>query len=243
MIEREVEPFYAPERILVIAPHADDIEFGAGGTVARWVDAGSKVSFCLVTDSGAGSHDMVVTREQLAALRREEQIAAAAVLGVQAEDIYFLGYPDSMLVADLNVRRDITRVIRQTKPELVVTMDPTTVLVPAFNYINHPDHRATGEAALYAVFPSSDLHLFFPELIEEGHLPHKVKKLYLTLTMNPNLYVDITKTFERKLDSLRCHGSQFEDDSFTEWVVKSNGEAGMRAGVKYAEMFQVMNLD
>lgn len=241
MIEQEA--FYAPERILVVAAHADDIEFGVGGTVARWTQKGSKVSFCLVTDNGAGSHDPEMTRERLAEIRRGEQIAAAGTLGVAEEDIYFLGYPDGELVASLDVRRDIARVIRRTKPELVVGMDPTVVLVPEFNYINHPDHRASGEATLYAVFPSAEVRLIFKELADEGLEPHKVKKLYLTLTADPNLYVDISKTFQRKLDSLRCHASQFSDPNFLTWIEQANAFSGSQVGVKYAESFRVMNLD
>lgn len=243
--EYEREPFYAPERILVIAAHADDIEFGAGGTVARWTDMGCRVAYCLVTDGGAGSGDPTMTRARLAEIRRAEQIEAAKVLGVAEADVYFLGYPDGQLVPTLDVRRDIARVIRIVRPELVVTMDPTVVFVPEFNYINHPDHRATGEAALYGLFPSASVRLIFPELLDEGLEPHKPRRLYLMLATEPNLYIDVTRTFERKIEALRCHESQFggSPDDFVKWVREGDAAVGAQVGAGYAESFRVMSLE
>lgn len=232
--------FYIPERALVIAAHADDIEFGISGTAARWTDAGATVTYCIVTDSASGSNKPETIREELIALRREEQIASAATVGVT--DVRFLNYPDGILQPTLALRRDLTRLIRELRPDVVVTLDPTTMIVEGNNYINHPDHRAAGEAAMYAVFPSSETRPIFPELLEEGFEPHKVKKLYLTLASNTNYVVDITSTIDRKLDALRCHPSQLNEE-VVQMVKSWNAAAGLEHGVDFAESFRVIHLD
>ena len=143
--------FYAPSRVLIIVAHADDIEFGIAGTVARWTDAGTQVTYCIVTDSSSGSNDPTVDRDALAVLRQQEQMAAAAAVGVT--DVRFLGYRDGTLTPTLDLRRDLTRVVRDVRPQVVVTFDPRTIYTRDLTYINHPDHRAVREAANYAVFP------------------------------------------------------------------------------------------
>lgn len=225
-------------RILVIAAHADDIEFGLAGSVARWTDEGHAVAYCLITDSSAGSNDPTADLQALAATRRDEQIAAAEVVGVK--HVYFLGYVDGTLQPTLELRRELTRVIREWKPQRVVCQDPTTVFVDT-NYINHPDHRAAGEAAIYAVFPSAETRPIFPELLSEGFEPHKVHELWLTLTLNPDTFVDTTNTIERKIEALLHHRSQVGPEA-AEWMRKWDAEHGARAGVAYAEGFRVMRL-
>jgi LmbE family N-acetylglucosaminyl deacetylase len=234
------DEFYVPERALAIAAHADDLEFGVAGTVARWTDAGAKVSYCIVTNNSSGSNDPDADITALVETRRREQIAAAAVLGVH--DVRFLNYSDGVLQPTLELRRDLTRLIRELRPQAVIITDPTTVIVEESNYINHPDHRAAGEAALYAVFPSSETRPIFPELLEEGLEPHKVDRLYLVLTPRPNLVVDITPTIERKLRALGCHASQLGEE-VVEMVRGWNAEAGKEHGIGYAEVFKVMILN
>ena len=157
----------APKRdeschIMVTAAHHDDIEFGVAGSVARWIrDEGATVTYVIITDGGSGSNDPSLTRAEIVALRRKEQLEAAARVGVC--DVRFLGYPDGSLQASLELRRDLTRIIRETKPYRVVCQDPTTVFVRS-QYINHPDHRAAGEATLYAVFPSAETRPIFPRI-------------------------------------------------------------------------------
>ncbi len=157
-----------------------------------------------MTDGGAGSNEPGADLAALVQQRKAEQLAAAEVIGVH--DVRFLGYPDGVLQPTLELRRDLTRLIRQVRPERVVCQDPTTVLLDS--YINHPDHRAAGEATLYAVFPSAGTRPVFPELLAEGLEPHQVKELYLTLTTRPNAHVDISATMDRKIKALLCHRSQ-----------------------------------
>ena len=157
--------YWRPDRALVVAAHPDDIEYGCAGTVARWVQEGAHVAYCLVTNGAAGSSDPDMTRERLAALREAEARAAAKVVGV--ERVEFLGYEDGLLEPTLEVRERIVRVIRQVRPEVIVTSDPTTWYV-ADRYVNHPDHRAAGAATLAAVIPGADTRLAYPELLDEG---------------------------------------------------------------------------
>ena len=167
------------------------------GSVARWIrEEGATVTYVIITDGGAGSNDPDMTREQLIELRYHEQIEAAARVGVH--DVRFLGHPDGVLQATLDVRRDITRIIRETKPYRVVCQDPTSVFVHR-GYVNHPDHRAAGEASIYAVFPSAETRPIFPELLAEGFEPHKVGELYLNLTQAPTHFHDISSTIDLKM--------------------------------------------
>ena len=232
--------FYIPERAVVIVAHCDDIEFGMAGTIARWTDAGATVTYVIVTDSSSGSNEPDADLEALSRTRAEEQIASAAVVGVH--DVRFLNYKDGILQPTLELRRDLTRIIRELRPQAVMTLDPTTMITDENDYINHPDHRAAGEAALYAVFPSSETRPIFPELLDEGYEPWKVQKLYMMLTSKTNTIVDITDVIERKLDSLRRHVSQLNEE-VVDMVRKWNADAGEKAGFGYVEQFRVMNLN
>lgn len=231
--------FYIPERAVAIFAHADDIEFGVAGTIARWTDAGTQVTYVIVTDNSAGSNKPETDLVELIEIRRQEALASAAVVGVN--DLRFLGYKDGTLQPTMELRRDLTRIIREIRPQAVMTFDPTTIIAGDF-YVNHPDHRATGEAAVYAVFPSAGTRPIFPELLLEGYEPHDVERLYLTLTMHGNHFVDITASVERKIEALRCHKSQIGDSDF-EWVRKWSAEAGERSGQGYAfaEDFRLIN--
>jgi len=233
------KPLASPSTILIVVAHPDDIEFGTGGSVAVWTLAGHTVVYCIVTDGSAGSNDPNVTRESLIERRRQEQINAAALVGVH--DIRFLGYQDGMLQPTLELRRDITRLIREIKPYRVILMDPMTVLVKneEFDYINHPDHRAAGEATLYAVFPSAETRPIFPELLVEGLEPHHVSELYIGFSYEPTLAVDITPVIDRKIASLLEHKSQLEA-SVGDMVRGWDARAGAETGVAYAETFRVL---
>ncbi|MBZ0293214.1 MAG: PIG-L family deacetylase [Anaerolineae bacterium] len=232
--------FFIPERALVIVAHADDIEFGVSGTVARWTEAGAQVTYCIVTDNSSGSNDPAMKSDDLIEIRRLEQIASAEAVGVT--DVRFLNYKDGTLTPTLELRRDLTRVVRDVRPQIVITFDPTTILTMENNYINHPDHRATGEAAVYAVFPSSESRPIFPELLAEGYEPHKVQQLYLVLTNQPNLTVDVSATHGLKLDALRAHKSQVGEEEF-EMVKQWDAASGEAEGYAYAEVFRVMKLN
>ena len=234
------DDFYAPARVLVVVAHADDIEFGIVGTVTRWTEAGTQVTYCIVTDNSSGSNAVGADLEALVKTREAEQIAAAKVAGVT--DVRFLGYRDGILQHTLELRRDITRIIREVRPQIVVTMDPTMVFAPTNNYINHPDHRAAAEAAVYATFPSAETRPIFPELLAEGLEPHRVQKLYLNFSLEPTLHVDITSVWDRKIEALRCHPSQINEDAIP-FITEFSEEIGKQAGVKYAESFRVMTVN
>jgi len=225
-------------RILAVFAHPDDPEFSLAGSAARWTDEGAQVTYCVVTNGAAGSNDPNQDLDELVQLRQAEQRAAAAVLGIH--EVLFLGYADGTLQPTLELRRELTRIIRQLKPDRVVCGDPTAMFY-GDSYINHPDHRAAAEATLYAVFPSAVTRPIFPELLAEGYEPHQVKELYISGTMEPNTYVDISGTLERKIEALRCHKSQL-DPGDGEWIRQWAAEAGKAAGFEYAEAFRVMKL-
>lgn len=242
---KAIEPVSEPIKILVSAAHHDDIEFGVAGSIAKWVKEGAEVTYVIITDGGSGSNEPGIIRVELAERRREEQIKAAAAVGVT--DVRFLGYQDGYLQPTMELRRELTRIIREVKPKRVVCQDPTTVFANS-SYVNHPDHRAAGEATLYATFPSAETRPIFPELLEEGLEPHKVSELFVNLTTQPTHFVDISETLEDKLKSLGHHVSQLGEGEAIEngafkWIRKWSSEAGEKVGVQYAELFRVLRFD
>ena len=235
------EPFYAPERVLIVVAHADDIEFGVSGTVARWTAAGTEVTYLIVTNNASGSNDPKTNLIQLKATRMAEQIASAAEVGVTDVRFFEDKYQDGILEPTLELRKDITRVIRDVRPNLVVTFDPEVIIVKGRDYINHPDHRAVALATLYATFPSAGARPIFPDLLDEGLEPHDVNKMYLMMPHEATLYVNISDTVERKANALRCHQSQF-DERVVEMVLGWNADAAAAFAVDYVESFRVLNL-
>jgi LmbE family N-acetylglucosaminyl deacetylase len=229
-------------RVLSITAHPDDVDFGAAGTVARWTEAGVEVIYCVVTDGDAGGFDEDFPRDEMPALRRAEQIAAAKCVGVQ--DVRFLGYPDGRVQASLELRRDLARVIRQVRPDRVVVPSPER------NYnrigIGHPDHRAVGSAALDAVYPDARNPFAFAELRErEGLAAWIVREVWIAGGGTPNHYVDVTDTFPRKVAALRAHESQTGhlDDLAERLRTRLAGtarQAGFSDG-RLAEAFQVLD--
>jgi LmbE family N-acetylglucosaminyl deacetylase len=194
------------QKILVVLAHPDDPEFFCGASIARWTAAGHEVIYWLITCGDKGTPDRSISAEELCRLRDKEQHAAARVLGVG--NVNFLGYPDGYLVPDINLRRDITRIIRQVKPDILVTCDPKTLYVDGYR-LNHPDHRAAGQASLDAVYPAARDFLYFPELlVDEGLEPHVVREVWISGTLNPNLHLDVTDYWETKIAALYEHKSQ-----------------------------------
>jgi LmbE family N-acetylglucosaminyl deacetylase len=229
----EISP---PQRALVIAAHPDDIEFVVAGTVAKWVRAGAHVQYVLVTSGDAGSHEPGITREELARTREAEQRAAARVVGV--DGVMFLGYRDGEVEPTLALRRDLVREIRRFRPDTLICFDPTQLFI-GDRYINHPDHRAAGQAAIDAVAPAAEMPLVFTELREEGLEPHKVNQVLVAATTEPDTWIDISDTLELKIEALRQHASQFPgrwdpSDMIREWAA----ESGAQAGLPYAESFR-----
>jgi len=230
-------------RVLVIAAHPDDVDFGTAATIATWTDAGLEVIYCIVTDGDAGGSDRSVSRADMAVIRRAEQTAAAKCVGVS--DLRFLGYPDGQVEATLALRTDLARVIRQVRPGRVVCPSPER------NYsrpgASHPDHRAVGSAAMDAVYPDARNPFAFPELLDEEQLePWSVPELWIAGGLEPNEFVDVTETFPRKLAALRSHVSQVGDRDDLEgllrgWMTRTAEAAGLPEG-RLAEAFQVMRI-
>jgi LmbE family N-acetylglucosaminyl deacetylase len=229
------------QRALIVAAHPDDIDFSAAGTVARWTDAGIEVIYCLVTDGDAGGFDESVPRAEIGPLRRKEQAAAAARVGVQ--DLRFLGYPDGRVEPSLALRKDLARVIRQVRPDRLVCPSPDR------NYqrigVSHPDHRAVGSAALDAVYPDARNQFAFPELLaDEGLEPWTVREVWVSGAPGADHYVDVTDTFGRKVAALRAHESQTGhmdnlEEMLRGWLTRTAERGGLPAG-RLAEMFQVL---
>jgi LmbE family N-acetylglucosaminyl deacetylase len=231
---RTLDPSFT--RILCISAHPDDNEFTIAGSVAAWAREGREVTFCLVTSGGAGTNEHTRDHAGLVPLRERESWDAAKILGVK--DLVFLGYEDGALEPTLTMRRDLTRVIRRTRPDVVVCGDPT-VRWYGREYLNHPDHRAVASAALDAVFPSSETRAIFRELLDEGLEPHKVKQVLMSGSLQPDTWVDIGDTLALKCAALHAHVSQVGPG---EWIEKMLGawarRDGKRAGVKYAESYR-----
>jgi LmbE family N-acetylglucosaminyl deacetylase len=228
-----------PQSAMGIFAHPDDAEFSVAGTVASWAQAGCRVVYVLCTDGDVGTSDPDITRERLAEKRRAEQRAACRVLGVG--QVEFLGYPDGLLQPTLELRRDLVRLIRKHKPEVVLCGDPTTFFY-GHEYINHPDHRAAAQAALEAVFPAASMPLVFPELAEEGLTSHRVRQVYIWGSADVNVWVDISTTLKRKIEALRQHESQMEDWDPTDMLTRWARERAEGQEMTYAETFRRMIL-
>jgi len=190
-----------PAQVIVVIPHPDDAESRMAGTVARWTFEGKDVIYVVCTNGDKGTNDPNTTPEELARVREQEQLAAARILGVR--EVVFLRYPDQSLEDTPEFRKDIVRLIRMYKPEIVVTVDLS-------RRYNHRDHRITAQVTIDAVFPSAGT-ISYPDLLEKGLQPHRVKEMLFCGTENPNYYVDITDTIDIKLAALRCHKSQVGD--------------------------------
>jgi len=229
-------------RVLVVTAHPDDVDFGTAGTVAAFTAAGVDVTYCVVTNGEAGGSDRAMARADMAALRQDEQRAAAAVVGVS--DVRFLGHPDGMVQATTDLRRDISRVIRDVRPQRVVTQSPDRNW--DFIYASHPDHLAAGEAAVDAVYPDSRNPFAHPELLDvEGLEPWTVSELWLMGPGGkPGIAVDTTATVERKVAALLCHKSQIPDPDgvsarILDWARAAGETAGLTEGSS-AELFRVI---
>ncbi len=222
---------YIPKTAMFIFAHPDDIEFGIAGTAAKWAREGCRVIYVLITDGNVGSHEDSMTAEKLAEIRRAEQTAAGDVVGAEC---VFLGYHDGFLQPTLELRKDLVRLIRRYKPDAVVCPDPSNFF-PSDTYINHPDHRAAGTAALDAVFPAAEMSLLYPDLLAEGLPGHKVSQVFVTFGQQANHYVDITDTIDLKIEALNKHVSQVGgmqlDGMIREWAA----ETGKKVGFAYAE--------
>ena len=226
--------------ILCIAAHPDDIEFTIAGSVARWTGEGRTVAFCLVTTGGAGTNEYTPSGDGLIPRRERELHDAARILGVK--DVVLLGYQDGVVEPTLGLRRDLTRVIRRQRPDVVVCSDPT-VRWYGNEYLNHPDHRAVASAALDAVFPSAETPGIFAELLAEGLPPHKVKEVFVRGADPADTWIDIGGTLELKCAALKAHASQVGTGEWVEPLLREwAARDGKRAGVASAEAYRRMVL-
>jgi LmbE family N-acetylglucosaminyl deacetylase len=229
------------ERVLVVTAHPDDVDFGAAGSVAALRAAGVEVAYCIVTSGEAGGSDLTMARTEMAAIRQREQRAAAAAVGV--DDVTFLGYPDGALESSMDLRRDISRVIRTFRPGRVITQSPDRLWESIF--ASHPDHLAAGEAAMCAVYPDARNPFAHPELLSvEGLEPHSVSEVWLMAAGGSTRAVDITDTFEQKMSALRCHKSQGTDNDEMDERIRAWGTANAAAAGRpegtLAELFRVV---
>ena len=232
MAENE-EPF---RRGMVIMAHPDDAEWTCSGTVAKWCAEGWDVVYVLCTDGSKGSSDPEMTSEQLIKIREKEQRDAGKVLGLQ--DVVFLGYPDAYLEATLELRKDIAREIRRYKPDVVITGSPARDVERGY-YVSHPDHLAAGEAALSAIFPTARDRLTFPELLEEGLEPHKVREVWIAGGGdNADNYVDVEAYMDTAIKALKAHVSQVDQENADEWFQEGRIRTGAKIGMAYAEGFK-----
>jgi LmbE family N-acetylglucosaminyl deacetylase len=227
-----------PERILTIFAHPDDAETMAGGTLTKWAREGHAITMCLITDGDKGTSDPRDTREAVIERRRVEQARAAARLGAE---LVRLGYEDGMLQPTIALRRDLVRVIRQVKPYRVVAGDPTVWFRHGM-YINHPDHRVAGQAAVEALYPAVRKHSFFPELLADGCQPHVVSEVWLGPTDHPDTFVDIGDVFDEKIALICEHASQFPREPARAAFTRIAAEAGRPRGIALAESFRTLRL-
>lgn len=238
--------------ILVIMAHPDDADFSSGGAIANWVKEGHRIYYVLATLGDKGSSDPQMTSEKLAAIRLAEQRNAAKVLGVK--EVLFLGERDGELENSVTLREKIVKVIRQYKPRIVLTFDPTVYIRESlwgkYSYINHSDHRVMGIATLDAVYPSARDYLYFPHHRHEGLEPHKVLEIYLANPEKPNIWVDISTTLDLKVKALSQHQSQLGADintperqkEFRQMLSSNAQRAGKGQHLKYAEAFRKLLL-
>jgi LmbE family N-acetylglucosaminyl deacetylase len=233
-----------PKRVMIIVAHPDDGEFMAAGTMAKWARQGSEIFYVLCTSGDKGTSDPEVNPEELAVTREREQRAAASVVG--ARDVVFLRYPDGALRNTLELRRDLVREIRRYKPDVLICQDPTNRF--SDGYINHPDHRAAGDTALDAVFPSARDYHAFPDLIADGFMPHKTMEVYLGAQgSDATIWVDIADTIDTKMAALREHKSQMGEDperlkSMADRIKQRSAEVGAAHAMSYAEAFKYIHL-
>ncbi|OGD94635.1 hypothetical protein A3C33_01165 [Candidatus Curtissbacteria bacterium RIFCSPHIGHO2_02_FULL_42_58] len=233
---------FLPKIVLAVFAHPDDVDFGAAGSIAKWVKTGAKIYYLIATRGCKGSTDPKMNSEKLAKVRQKEQQAAARVLGVGK--VYFLGHTDGELEPALQLKEEIVRFIREVRPDTVLTFDPLMRYSQSRGFVNHPDHIAIGEATLAAVYPLARDRLTFPAHQKAGLVPHKVREILLTNFDEQNFFVDITKTFEKKLAALKCHRSQYDDfGKLAKMMRKWARVLGKKIKVRYAEGFKRISIE
>lgn len=222
-----------PGRALAIGAHPDDVEFGCGGTLAKWAAAGCEIHHLICTDGSKGSWSPDEDIAALIATRRAEQRAASKALGGTG-DVVFLDWTDGELEAGLPQRAEVCHWIRTIKPDVVLGHDPWR------RYRLHPDHRNAGFLAVEGIVAARDPH-FFP-----GEKPHRPERLLLWEADEPDHVEDITGFLERKVAALLEHHSQYrttlkiDDPSDPEQSARFADRMAARAGEPYVERFKLI---
>lgn len=237
MLDSEVE------RILVVTAHPDDLDFGAGGTIAQWSAKGIAISYCICTNGDQGGNDPKITREEMKQIRRREQTEAGKVLGVS--DIHFLDYRDGWLTPTIELRKDIVRVIRKVRPQRMLIQSPER----NWNRLgaSHPDHLAAGEAAIQAIYPDSGNPFAFEDLLHDEKLePWGIKEVWVMMADGSDHHVDITDTFDLKMQALAAHTSQTShmegfEERIREWGTNMGVASGLTDG-RLAETFKIVTI-
>jgi LmbE family N-acetylglucosaminyl deacetylase len=240
MTSPKADNWESPQKVLVILAHPDDAEFFCGATLARWAKAGHEITYYLLTCGEKGSSDPNTSGDDLCHVRQKEQKDAAKIIG--AKDVHFLGRPDGYLVPDMDTRCAVTRIIRQFTPDIIITCDPTHLYHSVSYPLNHPDHRAAGQVVLDAVFPAAGSHLFFPELLAEGFEPHMPREVWVSLATHPNTTIDVTDTWETKLQAILAHKSQISDPEglAKRWRAREKTKNSSDKNPRYEEHFRVL---
>lgn len=229
------EGWASQKDILVVLAHPDDPEFFLGASIARWIKAGHRVRYLLLTKGDKGAEDEQLTAVDVAKIRIEEQKMAAKSLGVTSVD--FLDYEDGYLLPDIEMRKNVVRIIRKYKPHILVTCDPSN-LFPSKQYINHPDHRYAGQVVIDAVFPAAGNRFFFPVLLDEGYPIHEVEEVWMSLTNLPDVKLDVSEHRSDKIKALKQHASQIGDPDAFEKRMTSRLTKDEDQSIKYEEQFR-----
>ncbi len=227
--------FELPRRAMAIFAHPDDADFGCSATVALWADLGVHITYCLLTSGNKGTHDLEMPPAELERIREREQRAAGKILGVS--EFVFLRHGDGELEVSMALRGEVCRVVREHKPDIVFTQDPWRP------YQIHPDHRVAGWSAIDGVIAARD-HLFFPEQLGRGGLTHhRVPRVLLFGTIEPNVWFDVSSTIDRKIAALKAHASQIPRPPELERRMREWAAAAGRAwGLEAAEGFRLLEL-
>jgi LmbE family N-acetylglucosaminyl deacetylase len=236
----KIEKEYLPKIAMTIQAHPDDQEFSIAGTLAKWAKAGCEIISVVITSGNSGSNDVTKGadyKSDLARLRESEQLAANKTIGVK--QTVFLRYQDGELEPSIALRKDLTRIIRQHKPDVVLCGNPEAWFY-GNDYVNHPDHRAAAQAACEAVFPSAGTRLIFADLLDEGFEPHNVKRLYVHGSEKSDTWIDISETIGIKVEALKKHASQIDTNEVDKWMRDWAKDEGKEKGLDYAEAFRVM---
>jgi len=229
------------KKILAVTAHPDDADFCCGGTLLKWLSMGAVGAIVVATNGDKGSHNESITSEKLAELRQKEQLAASNFLGL--EHTWFLEYPDAHLDVTQELKEKLVKIIRSFKPDIIFTWDPTMIYSLKMNRINHPDHRAIGQAAIDACFPMARDRLTFPAQLKGGLETHCVQELFLINFETANYFEDISSVVDKKIELLKTHESQYKPRLAEKLVIDSGARLGKGAQMKYAESFVRLSLE